>query len=288
MSDSADEAEDDDLVPMSPRARKRGLQRTTAARTIINTSQCKYGIVRRMAAKVGWAEVGDDAGWQIYWTDLSVNHERVRDLGPLQKLNHFPDMTSLCHKASSADILRRMSRLFPREYHFFPKSWTLPRDLRLLHEHLSATPEPGKPPPMVIIKPNKGCQGASIWVVRNVAELEAVRATDESSAAWVVQEYVDRPLLLDGYKFDLRIYALITSMTPLRIHLFHDGIARLCTEKYVSAAHMPAQPPPAVKAAGSSGGASATTGVTGRVRGGSAAIRPSGRPSAGGGPTAGS
>jgi hypothetical protein len=87
-----------------------------------------------------------------------VSHERVRDLGPLQKLNHFPDMTSICHKASSAEILKRMSRFFPREYQFFPQSWTLPRDLGLLHKFLSSPPEQGKPPPTVIVKPNKGCQ----------------------------------------------------------------------------------------------------------------------------------
>lgn len=49
----------------------------------------------------------------------------------------------------------------------------------------------------------------------------------------IVQEYIDKPLLLDGYKFDLRIYVLITSCDPLRIFLFNDGLVRLATEKYL-------------------------------------------------------
>lgn len=47
-----------------------------------------------------------------------------------------------------------------------------------------------------------------------------------------MQEYVEKPYLLDGYKFDLRIYVLITSCDPLRVFLFNDGLVRMSTEKY--------------------------------------------------------
>lgn len=54
-----------------------------------------------------------------------------------------------------------------------------------------------------------------------------------SSEHYIVQEYIDKPLLLEGFKFDLRIYVLITSCDPLRIFLFSDGLVRLATEKYL-------------------------------------------------------
>jgi tubulin polyglutamylase TTLL7 len=50
---------------------------------------------------------------------------------------------------------------------------------------------------------------------------------------FIVQEYVEKPLLMDGYKFDLRIYVLVTSCDPLRVFLFNDGLVRLSTEKYL-------------------------------------------------------
>lgn len=189
MSDSEGEEEEEEAprlqkpsVSLANRAQRRAMNRTTPSRTIINTSQCKYGIVRRCAADMGWAEAGEGAAWHVYWTDLSVSHERVRDLGPLQKLNHFPDMTSICHKASSAEILKRMRRFFPREYQFFPQSWTLPRDLGLLHKFLSAPPEQGAPPPTVIVKPNKGCQ------VGAPPQSEMARArAKEGECAWAQQ-----------------------------------------------------------------------------------------------------
>ena len=48
----------------------------------------------------------------------------------------------------------------------------------------------------------------------------------------VVQEYIERPLLIDKMKFDLRMYVLLLGIDPVRIFLFKDGLARLATIPY--------------------------------------------------------
>ena len=49
---------------------------------------------------------------------------------------------------------------------------------------------------------------------------------------WVVSEYIANPLLFNGFKFDLRIYVAITSVNPLRLYIYEEGLTRFATCKY--------------------------------------------------------
>ena len=48
----------------------------------------------------------------------------------------------------------------------------------------------------------------------------------------LVSKYLSEPHLINGYKYDLRVYVLVTNFNPLKIYIYDDGLVRFATEKY--------------------------------------------------------
>ena len=48
----------------------------------------------------------------------------------------------------------------------------------------------------------------------------------------IVQRYITNPYLIDGLKFDLRLYVLLNGISPMRCYMYLDGLARFATVPY--------------------------------------------------------
>ncbi|CAH1407877.1 unnamed protein product [Nezara viridula] len=184
----------------------------------ICTAHCRYDIVRQIASKFGMRESQEN--WNVLWSDYIVTCERIKNLRRYQKINHFPGMAEICRKDLLARNLNRMSKLFPKDYDFSPRTWLLPIDLGEVTEyskkHKTTT---------YILKPDIGCKGKGIQLTKNVKDLVSLDRT-------ICQVYVPKPYLIDGFKFDLRVYVLITSCDPLRLYVYNEGLVRFATKRY--------------------------------------------------------
>ena len=45
-------------------------------------------------------------------------------------------------------------------------------------------------------------------------------------------QYISNPHLIDGFKYDLRIYIVVTCFDPLKIFMLKEGLVRFATQKY--------------------------------------------------------
>ncbi|CAH1173514.1 unnamed protein product [Phaedon cochleariae] len=183
-------------------------------------THCRYDVIRRVASKFAYKEVTEGENWNMYWTDLSITVDRCKEMKRFQKINHFPGMLEICRKDLLARNLNRMLRLFPRDYSFFPKTWCFPADLGD-----AITYSRTRKNKTFILKPDAGSQGRGIIITKSLKE---IRPCDRG----VCQVYITKPLLIDGYKFDLRVYTLITCCDPMRVYIYNEGLVRFATSRY--------------------------------------------------------
>ena len=136
-------------------------------------------------------------------------------LRPGCTVNHWPGEYELCSKDRMAKLLRGLP--------FCPLTFVLPNEGQLLAEALADDGSEA----VWILKPCQLGEGRHIRILRGVdlAELGSL-------GACVISRYLQNPLLIEGRKVDLRVYALVTRLQPLEAFVFREGLVRVCGAAY--------------------------------------------------------
>jgi hypothetical protein len=171
-----------------------------------------------------WAQ-GDRHNWDTCWHTGMPAGKVFREAGPGTSINHIPGNNALTVKSMLYTTLSQAERLASTtqaraSLDFFPRSHILPGDYHALQRDALENPQK-----RWIVKPKRLSRGRGIRVLEDAGE---VPLGDD----WLVQEYLDRPHLLDGRKYVLRLYLLIASIEPLRVYLYRDGFVKLASEPY--------------------------------------------------------
>mmetsp|Transcript_28440 Transcript_28440/g.51683 ORF Transcript_28440/g.51683 Transcript_28440/m.51683 type:complete len:581 (-) Transcript_28440:133-1875(-) len=206
---------------------------------VVNTAACNgksakdlYSLV---AEELGWQEVDVRAQQvskkpTIYcMTQTADMLQRMPLLGQRCWVSRYLAFPDLCDKGNFARmIIACKSFCNPGDFSFVPKTWVVPDHMSALRSEMANSKG------TFIVKPEDGAQGDGIYLVKSDRDLTSKLAI-RSNACAIVQRYIEKPLLLHGVKFDLRIYVCFiggSDRAPPHVFLCREGLARFCTEAY--------------------------------------------------------
>lgn len=187
-------------------------------------------ILREVCLERGWEEYSENGGeadgdWNLWWKTQGFTSGEFERCRPWQRLNHFPKSTNITKKDGLARNLRRMRTSYGGSmFEFFPLTFILPNEYKKFVAEFSKQ-DGGQQSNYWICKPTEQSCGRGIFIFQDLHDLTY-------DCAVVVQKYIIKPFLISGYKFDLRLYAIVTSFHPFRLYIYHEGLVRFSTERF--------------------------------------------------------
>lgn len=196
---------------------------TKVLRFKLSSTVWKYNAVVNVLRAAGLHPTTKTSAANVYWGRHLPPHAYGRLIAPHQKLNHFPGTWCIGRKDRLAlGMARARARFGAQAFGFVPSSFVLPEGRAQL-ERAMAVASPGS---VWIQKPYSSSCGKGIRLIWKDGRMPSKKTR------CVVSRYIRNPFLINGFKFDLRLYVVVTCMDPLRIYALDDGLVRFATERF--------------------------------------------------------
>lgn len=133
---------------------------------------------------------------------------KMLTLKPHQKVNHLPGCGFITNKVDLATTKMK----------YVPNAFKLPKDRDEFKEYAERNTDKS-----FVVKHHQH---------RHI-KIKKMSEIDLNDNLTFVQEFIENPLLVDGHKFDIGVYTIITSIDPLRVYIYYgDILFRYCPQKY--------------------------------------------------------
>ncbi|XP_047506947.1 tubulin glycylase 3A-like isoform X1 [Pieris napi] len=81
-----------------------------------------------------------------------------------------------------------------------------------------------------IVKPGNKCRGKGIQLMNNIKDIIGLINVPAQKTRYVVQKYIENPLVVYNTKFDIRQWFLVTNCQPLTIWVYKDSYLRFSSQ----------------------------------------------------------
>uniref|UniRef100_F1KW66 Tubulin--tyrosine ligase-like protein 5 n=1 Tax=Ascaris suum TaxID=6253 RepID=F1KW66_ASCSU len=185
--------------------------------------KCNSALVKTTLFSYGFQQCSArNSKFNLLWTSSQLKAHTLRSLAHWQRVNHFPRSFEMTRKDRLYGNIARARQQFGDAFNFIPEFYVTPKEL-VKFAHVCDQRTDYKR--AFIMKPVASSRGNGIFIASTPTDIPL-------KSEMIISKYISNPYLINGHKFDLRIYVLVTSFHPLTAYIYNEGLSRFASQLY--------------------------------------------------------
>ena len=173
--------------------------------SFINNNPYFHSLISDELKKSGLQELDDPSSSdKIFYCDISYGNRNHPNYSKCEIVNQLQDVNPLGNKKDQYNIHLNYYKTRPD---YIPLTISFNRNTLEELKQLFVS-NPREDPPVYIVKPENSLSRTGVGVVRNYLELMSHLDHYSDYQEWIIQDYIDNPLLFNNKKFHFRIYVI--------------------------------------------------------------------------------
>ena len=200
--------------------------------SFINNNPYFHSLITDELKKSGLQELDDPSSSdKIFYCDISYGNRNHPNYSKCEIVNQLQDVNPLGNKKEQYNIHLNYYKTRPD---YIPLTISFNRNsLEELKQLFVSNPRDD--PPVYIVKPENSLSRTGVGVVRNYLELMSHLDHYSDYQEWIIQDYIDNPLLFNNKKFHFRIYVIyVQTENSTTAYLSKNGFIYTANKEFES------------------------------------------------------